>query len=180
MVQKTRISLTEFLHFATLPENEDRVFELVYGRIIEKLPVTTYLSSLSHLIAYHVHMFCREHHVLCHTSGWNGPYGISEHILLPDFAYKPTSMSDDYPDPDPPLWVVEVISPTEKAIDVRDKRHIYGDAHILYWELYSTLRLIDVYAPGQPPRTVDIDGTLDGGDVLPEFTLALRELFRDE
>jgi hypothetical protein len=34
-----------------------------------------------------------------------------------------------------------------------------------------------VYAPGQPPRTVGIDGTLDAGSVLPGFTLAATALF---
>jgi hypothetical protein len=34
-----------------------------------------------------------------------------------------------------------------------------------------------VYAPGQPVKTFGIDDTLDGGDVLPGFALAVREIF---
>jgi hypothetical protein len=36
---------------------------------------------------------------------------------------------------------------------------------------------VDVYAPGEPVRTVGMGGTLDGGVVLPGFTLPVRELF---
>jgi len=38
---------------------------------------------------------------------------------------------------------------------------------------------IDVYAPAQPMKSFGIDDTLDGGDVLLGFTLALKELFKD-
>jgi hypothetical protein len=37
---------------------------------------------------------------------------------------------------------------------------------------------IDVYAPGQPVRTVNRDGVLDGGAVLPGFALAASELWK--
>ncbi|MFO7321548.1 MAG: Uma2 family endonuclease [Chloroflexota bacterium] len=96
---------------------------------------------------------------------------------MPDFAYKPTPMSDEYPDPDPPLLAVEIVSPTDTANVIRAKREIYRQANILYWELYPQSRSIDVYAPGKPATTVGEDGVLDGGEVLPGFTLALGELF---
>ncbi len=48
-------------------------------------------------------------------SGADGAYDVLGHVLVPDFAYKPTHMSDDYPDPVAPLWAVEVISPKRRA-----------------------------------------------------------------
>lgn len=88
-------------------------------------------------------------------------------------------MSEEFADPNPPLWVAEVISPTDRAEVVRYKRQIYCDAGILLWEIYRPLRLIDVYAPGQPVREFGINDTLDGGDVLPGFTLAVKALFAE-
>ncbi len=35
----------------------------------------------------------------------------------------------------------------------------------------SKQKLIEVYVPGQPVKLVGVDDTLDGGDVLPGFTL---------
>ena len=87
-------------------------------------------------------------------------------------------MSDEYPDPVAPQWVVEIISATDKAEDIRNKREIDRDAGILLWEMYPKSERIDVYPPGESMRTVTIDGTLDGGGVLPGFTLSARELFR--
>lgn len=66
---------------------------------------------------------------------------------------------------------------TDKPYEIRAKRQIYLQAKILYWELYPLSQTIDVYAPGQPPRTYGIDDTLDSGDVLPGFTLPVKKLF---
>ncbi len=176
-MHKTAMTIREFEQFVLLPENTERRFELIDGEIVEMAPSRTRNSRFGLVIASVVYHFCHEHDLPTNMSGADGAYDIQGHILAPDFAYKRAPVSDEYPDPEPPLWVVEVISPTDKAPDIREKRQIYQDAGILYWEMYPKAQKIDVYAPGQPPRTVGIDGTLDGGDVLPGFTLAARELF---
>jgi Uma2 family endonuclease len=178
MVTKPRLyTIDEFEQFVAQPENQDRLFELINGEIIEVSPGRTRNSEFGHLIAVPVHMFCRENNLPCHTSGGDGAYNIQGHVVAPDFAYKRTPMSDEYPDPVAPQWVVEVISPTDKAPDIRDKRQIYRQAGILLWEMYPMSQSIDVYTPGQPLRTVGIDEMLDGGDVLPGFTLAVKDIF---
>ncbi|MBC8100350.1 MAG: Uma2 family endonuclease [Armatimonadetes bacterium] len=120
--------------------------------------------------------FCREDSLPCHLSGADGAYQIGEAVLVPDFAYKITPMSDDYPDPVPPLWVAEVISPTDKAVDLRLKRAIYRQAKILLWEIYPQSSSVDVYAPGEPLREFGIADTLDAGDLLPGFSLMVKYL----
>jgi Uma2 family endonuclease len=167
----------EFEQFIALPENEDQLFELIDGEIVEVSPGRTKNSEYEHLIAVAVHIFCRAHNLPCHTSGGDGAYNIQGHVLAPDFAYKPTAMSNEYPDPDPPLWVVEVISPTDKITDIRKKRRIYREAGILLWEMYPLEIQIDVYPPGQPVQEFGIDDVLDVGDILPDFKLPVRDLF---
>jgi len=176
-VEKTSVSLEEFARWAELPENADRAYELIHGEVIEVTPARTSHSLLEHLLAVAVHVYCRQHDLPCYTSGGDAAYAILGNVLAPDFAYKPTRMSDLYPDPERPMWAVEIISPTEKARAIRNKREIYRQAGILYWEMYPNTQSVDIYAPGEPMRTVDIDGTVDGGSVLPGFTLPLRELF---
>ena len=100
-------------------------------------------------------------------------------FIVPDFAYKQTPTSKDYPDPQPPLWAVEVISPTDKAPDIRRKRQIYLQAGILLWEIYPDAQSVDVYAPNQPVRAFGIDATLDTDNVIPGFTLPVRQFFAD-
>jgi Uma2 family endonuclease len=172
--------LAEFVEFALRPENSDREFEFVNGEMVEKMPGRSTNSYIGHLITVAVHLFCREHKLPCFTSGGDAAYRVGEAVVAPDFAYKPTPMIGEYPDPEPPLWVVEIISPTDKPYDIRAKRLIYIEANILYWELYPQSQSIDIYAPGQSMRTVGIDDMLDSGDVLPGFTLPVKELFLDQ
>lgn len=178
-MRKTSVSLEEFSQWALLPENADRNFELINGEVIEVSPGRTTHSRVEHLISHVVLSYCEENDIPCYASGGDGAYAILGNVIAPDFAYKPTPMIDAYPDPEPPVWAVEIISPNDKGPDIRDKREIYRQAGILYWEIYPRARSVDVYAPGQPMRTVDFDGTLDGGDVLPGFTVPLSRLLAD-
>jgi Uma2 family endonuclease len=150
-------TLEDFKQFIALPENEDRLFELIDGEISEASLGSTKTSHLGHILAVAVHIFCKEHNLSCHTSGGDGAYNINGHVVAPDFAYKPTPMSDEYPDPVPPLWAVEIISPTDKAKDIRKKRKVYRDTGILLWEMYPELPNIDVYAPRKPEQVIGID-----------------------
>ena len=178
-MQKTGVTLEEFVEYVSLPENEERRFELIDGEIVEMAPGRTKNSSYGDILVFRVHLFCYERSMPCYTTSGDGDYEIQGHIVAPDFSFKPTPMSDVYPDPEPPLWAVEIISPTEKGINIRNKRKIYLEAGILYWEIYPEKQSIDVYEPGKPVHTVDINGTLDGGDVLPGFTLAVRDIFAE-
>jgi Uma2 family endonuclease len=173
----TKVTPEAFDQFIHLEENEGKLFEHIDGEIIEVTPGRTSNSSIGHLIFFPVHQFCQTQQIPCYTSGEGGTYRVQGHTVAPDFAYKPTPMSDDYPDPVPSLWAVEIISPTDKPKAVRNKRNIYLAAKILYWEVYPETQSIDVYEPGQPVQTLVIDDTLDGGDVLPGFRLPVCDLF---
>jgi Uma2 family endonuclease len=171
------VSLEEFARWAELPENADHDFELINGEVIAVTPARTPHSFIHNLIVVAVHNYCNAQKLPCYTTSGDGSYGILGNVIAPDFAYKSTPLLDYYPDPEPPLWAVEIVSPNDKANEIRDKREIYQQAGILYWEIYPKARSVDIYAPGEPVRTVGMGGTLDGGVVLPGFTLPVRELF---
>lgn len=171
--------IAKWMTFCELPENSDRHFELIYGELIEKLPGTTYNSWLALKIGIAAHHFGETAGIPGQFATALAPYAVGSHIVLPKLSYKRTPMVDTYPDFGAPLWVVEVIAPTDAAVYVRDKRQIYLNAGILYWEVYPNLQRVDVYAPGEPMRSVDANGTLDGGAVLPGFTLAAAEVWKD-
>jgi Uma2 family endonuclease len=135
-MQKTGMTIQEFEQFALLPENAERRLELIDGEIVEMAPGRTSNSGASYVLGHKVFDFCEAHDLPCYVSGGDGDYDILGHIICPDFAYKPTPFSGEYPDPEPPLWAVEIISPNDKANDIRRKREIYQDAGILYWEMY--------------------------------------------
>lgn len=175
--QIASISVEEFREIVARPENGDRLFELINGEMIEKMPGRTRTSEVALAFPMFVGPYCRENGLPCHVSGADGTYRIGKDVVAPDFAYKRTATSTDYPDPVAPLWVVEVISPTDEAGNIRNKRHIYQQAGILLWEVYLDTREVDVYTPGEPPATFQLGDTLTVGDILPGFTLAVKDIF---
>ena len=173
-------TIADFQKFVARSENSDRLFELINGEIVEKMPGRTRNSELSLVVASLVRPFCRAHQLPCHISGEAGAYDIQGSVLAPDFAYKRTPTSADYPDPVAPEWVIEIISPTDRAPDISKKRKIYIQAGILYWEMYPDLESVDVYAPSQPMHTVEIDGVLQLGDLIPGLTISAKDIFAEE
>ncbi|MBI1256142.1 MAG: hypothetical protein GC204_01605 [Chloroflexi bacterium] len=176
-VQKQLYTIEDFVQFALQPENSEREFELVNGEIIEKMPGRTSNSQIHDIIVAEVRPFCKTHDIVCYTSSADGAFNVQGNAVAPDFAYKRTPMSDDYPDPVAPLWAVEIISPTDKAVDIRKKRAIYLAAGILLWEIYPEDHLVDVYAPEQPVHTYGMEDIIEVGDLLPDFKLAVKDIF---
>jgi Uma2 family endonuclease len=177
MSVQEKLTFANFEQFIVQPENENRLFEFIDGEIIEVSPGQTRNSGYPHIISFAARNFCLENQIPCFISGADGAYRVGENVVVPDFAFKRTPLSNDYPDPIAQEWVVEVISPTDKANEIRKKREIYQKAGILYWEMYPEFINIDIYEPGKPMRTLGIDDVLDGGAVLPGFKLAVKKLF---
>jgi len=77
-----------------------------------------------------------------------------------------------------PVLCVEVISPSETAAYVDQKVADYLAAGARQvWLLYPPRRVVRVFYPDETSRTVAANGTLDSGDVLPGFTIALSGIF---
>ena len=104
-----------------------------------------------------------------------------DHVRAPDFAFI---SRDRWPSPPPesaymPIpadLVLEVVSPGDSATDVREKVEdwlAFGTRAV--WVLYPVLRL-DVFSPDGSMRSYGPDDMVDGGDVLPGFSMPLREL----
>ena len=77
-----------------------------------------------------------------------------------------------------PDLCVEVVSPTDRAEEVRAKVVEYFAVGVrLVWVLYPVLQLADVFEAADRVRVLGRADALDGGPVLPGFTLPLAELF---
>lgn len=72
-----------------------------------------------------------------------------------------------------PDLAVEVVSPTDEKGEIEKKQRIYMEAGVLVWYVYAERKEIEVFAPGQPKRTLGMDDMLDGGDVLPGLSVAV-------
>jgi Uma2 family endonuclease len=78
-----------------------------------------------------------------------------------------------------PDLAVEVVSPTDRYVDVMEKVELYLDAGVpLVWLIESRRQSVTVFAGrAEPHRLTDAD-ILDGSDVLPDFRLPVRQIFR--
>jgi Uma2 family endonuclease len=78
-----------------------------------------------------------------------------------------------------PALAVEIFSPGNTAGEMKQKRRDFFAAGTeLFWIVYPERREIEVFtAPEAPCAVLGLADTLDGGAVLPEFTLPVAELF---
>ena len=103
-------------------------------------------------------------------------------VLAPDLAFVRTErmpaegLSRGYV-PVVPDLVLEVVSPSDTASEIRDKVQAWLDFGCrAVWVLYAEPRL-DAFTPGGV-RTYGPDDEVDGGDVLPGFKMKLSDMVR--
>jgi Uma2 family endonuclease len=104
--------------------------------------------------------------------------GVDVSYLSPEqVARHEAAGGDDYV-PEVPAIVAEVISDSETAAYINEKVSDYltGGARLV-WLLFPKTRVVEVRTPDRAAITVSAGGTLDGGDVLPGFTVAVASLF---
>ena len=77
-----------------------------------------------------------------------------------------------------PDLVVEVLSPSDRASEVVAKLEMYQEAGVpLIWLVDPEKTTITVIASGKSTKVLRAGDTLDGGDVLPGFSVAVGEIF---
>jgi Uma2 family endonuclease len=77
-----------------------------------------------------------------------------------------------------PDLVVEVLSPSDRASEVVAKLEMYQEAGVpLIWLVDPEQKTITIIASGKSTRVLQSGDTLEGGDVLPEFSVAVAEIF---
>jgi len=90
---------------------------------------------------------------------------------------KPPPRSDKVPAVVPDL-AVEILSASNRPGEMARKRDEYFRAGVKQvWEIDPESRSANVFTGPDAVNPVAQDGTLDGGDILPGFTLSLREVF---
>jgi len=179
-VDKQLYSLDDYHAFVERPENQDRIFELIDGEIVEKMP-SFKPSRIAMLIVFFFNLYLREH-PLGYVTGEAGGYIMpAGNVVNPDVGYISKERLPEEPEreaPIPPDLAVEVKSPTDRKRAMRNKAERYLQAGTkIVWLVFPEERLVEVYTVDDDVQTVGIDGTLDGGDMLPGFSLPVREIF---
>lgn len=168
--------------FLAMPKQEGA--ELVDGRIVE-VPMGSMSSWLGGELLFLIKLFLRDYDL-----GWAFPQetGLAiwpnrNLVRKPDLTFVrkgrlPGGQPGDGWLTTTPDLVVEVVSPKDRAEDLEKKLDDYRDAGIpLIWVIYPATRRAQVMGAERARIEIDPDGILDGEDVLPGFSCALRELF---
>ena len=160
-------------------------WELVDGELIEVNP-SAHESSMT---AMQIGRLLGNHAVpkrLGSVSGADGGFVLfadRETVLVPDVAFVAAGRipqgeeQKHFPRLAPDL-VVEVLSPSDRMGGALAKVALYLQAGVrLVWLVDPDEQTVIVFRPDATPEKLDATMTLDGGDVLPGFSVPVAELF---
>lgn len=184
MTQRERLyTYPEFDRFTRLPEHLDRRFGLLHGEIYEVSPTRPHSKIVNrlhgNLFKFHETYGVGELHI---ELRYKLP-GDDHNALIPDISF--IEHVDDLPDDDRPIprmpdLAIEVKSPDQTYKSARAKAAYYlANGTRLVWLLFPEKKQIEVHRPDQAVVVLGSGDMLDGGEVLPGFSLAVSEVFRD-
>lgn len=175
-------------HRLTIQEFEETPlegsWELVDGELVEVSPSGSDAGWISGEIAFHLKAHVRSRHL-----GWVFPpetgfilFDDRATVRSPDAAFV---RLDRLPQrtkgfvPVAPDLAVEVLSPTDRTPDALAKVTMYlqAGAHLV-WLVDPDRLTITVFRPDATIEVLREGDTLDGGDVLPGFSIPVAEIFQ--
>ncbi|MBZ0320958.1 MAG: Uma2 family endonuclease [Anaerolineae bacterium] len=184
------MSLDEFLEL-----NAQQPFELINGERIPLMPTVYGHSEVIQIVFIALYMFIQARKlgkVEIETTfivrdqdeaNWvKGSRVPDIMVYAGDQIEQFKATHPDYrerPIPYVPDLVIEVVSPTDKIVELDTKIEAYlADGVRLIWVIYPHSRKAIIYAPdAEQPRHLNINGILDGEDVLPGFQLPVAKIF---
>lgn len=169
-----------------MPNPLDRRRELVDGEIIEMSPTTMWHGMIVGNVTESIKQFVRQHNLGIVAVGDPG------HVLRrdPDLVRAPDISfvgSENIPAsgfPERGFWegwptlAIEVVSPDDKASDVHAKVHQFLEAGTKQvWVLWPERQSMTVHDQ-DGARELRPEAHLEGGDVLPGFSVMVSDLFK--
>lgn len=165
------------------PYGEKRLYELADGVLVEK-PMGYYESILAAILIRILGNFVAEHE-LGVVLGADGPLRLAAGLIrVPDIAFVAWTHFPGRELPAEPFLevapdlAVEVISPGNTPAEMERKlREYFAAGCRLVWYAYPATRTVRVYQSPTSFEIVGEDGVLDGGAVLPGFSLSVGAWF---
>jgi Uma2 family endonuclease len=174
---------TEADVIAALDGPVKRICELVDGVLVEK-PMASTESMLGGVIFRLMATFVEEEDLGVALPG-DGPVKLwLGHVRVPDVTFIPWDRFPGGKLPKQKVWevvpelVVEVLSEGNTKKEMERKRLDYFKAGIReLWMIQPKTETAAVYTSPTKVRRLGKEGSLDGGDIVPGFRLALKDLF---
>lgn len=189
VLERQRQTTADLRALYALPENADKTFELLDGEIYEvdtPKPSHNFIGGGFYGFLFIYFQANPIGYVFYDNTGYE-MFATDE--LIPDVS---VILRARFPEPVfpnkfkfAPEIALEIVSPSNKPRDILKKVQTYLKYSTrLLWVVYPDERLVDVYMPAGGEKltlyTVKADGVLTGGNVLPGFTLGLKNVFPPE
>ena len=160
----------------------DRPFILFEGKIVEVSPPGMEHAEIQMIVGSVLREFLATHPI-GRVFGEMG-FRLSKITLLaPDVCFLSDETLSQVKDKRrfatiAPDLAVEIVSPGDTASEIEQKIRLFlGSGTRLIWVIYPTLRSVTAHYANGTARTFDENGTLEGGDVLPGFSILVSKLF---
>lgn len=175
-------TVEEFEQFCRLPANQDPLFELIHGKIVEKLPTEEH-GLLVGNVGYALGQYTKQFK--------NGRVGLHVDHRMPQDNYNLRMPDVSFSNvrrpliregcvPHMPALAVDIQLPDVLVEQLREKAVYYlANGSRLVWLIYPAKRLIEVYSPDADVEILLEGDTLTGGEILPGFTLPVADVFAD-
>jgi Uma2 family endonuclease len=180
VTKERRYTVAEFEALLARPENREKLLQLIAGEVVEKVPTQEH-GVITLNIGGEIRLYFKENPI--------GRVGVEVRHRAPG-----DDLNDRLPDisvvlGDVPLvrrgpvlqmpdLAVEIKSPDDTHERMRASAAYYlAHGTRLVWLVYPERQQIEVCTPDGAVATLGVEDTLDGGEVLPGFTLAVRAVF---
>ena len=183
MTTATEIKLMTAEELLLMPKIDGRRFELIRGVLIERMPGGKSQGLVNSRIDAALSTFSDSNDFGDTLSADTG-YRLDREpdtVRAPDVAwFAPGRLSDGegFPNLAPDL-AVEVKSPSNSWPEITAKAYMwlsYGSQQV--WVADPPTTTITIYQLNTAPITLNEDGILEGGDLLPGFSTPVWRLFR--
>jgi Uma2 family endonuclease len=184
MVTRDRlITADEFEQIAALPENSDRLLELIDGEVVEKVPTEEHSLIVGNLyVQLRTFAESRDLGRVAFEVRRKAP-DDPINTLLPDAEFTrkerllPVVRKGAVPQM--PDLAIEVKSPDDSFLKLREKALYYlKHGSRLVWLIFPERQQVEVHTADGPILTLGADQTLDGGEALAGFSLPVADIFK--
>jgi Uma2 family endonuclease len=161
---------------------DKRLVELIDGVLVEKT-LGHQESQIGGVLLQYFNNYLDEHDLgVAYTA--DAPFRIlPKQIRLPDVSFATWETLGGRMPSEPivgvaPELAVEVLSKSNTKGEMNRKRRDYFLAGVReLWIIDPKTQTAEVYTSPEDKRSIAVDGSLTGGDILPGFSLPLKKLF---
>ena len=183
MTTAAKVTAEQLLHLT----DDGFRYELVRGELIKMAPAGSEHGELAMRIGWRLAQYTEIHKLGKVYAAETGFHLASnpDTVRAPDVAFVSQQRAEEAGAvrgywPGPPDLAIEVISPTDNERNIAIKIANYLAAGTVVWVMRPDVIEVEVYTPNQPVKVLTAADTLDGGDVLPGFTLTVKDIFPEK